>query len=107
MWPASVFKIHVCKIKITDTKFSGCCVVAITCPGLENGVFTEPVPSSLESQMTYLQTYTYSCMEGYITTDDTVVVCQPDSTLSISPPFCTGWFNNRRLFDAGEQTILS
>ena len=69
-----------------------CYVVAITCPGLENGVFTEPVPSSLESQMTYLETYTYSCMEGYVTSDNVTVVCQPDQILSIPPPVCTGWY---------------
>ena len=49
---------------------------------------TVDVPDNLN--MTYLDTYTYSCFEGYITTDELCTVCKPDGTLSVPPPNCTG-----------------
>ena len=49
---------------------------------------TVDVPDNLN--MTYLDTYTYSCLEGYTTTDDICTVCKSDGTLSVSPPNCTG-----------------
>ena len=40
--------------------------------------------------MEYLDTYTYSCIEGYATDDDVCTVCLADGTLSTPPPNCTG-----------------
>ena len=44
--------------------------------------------------MTYLDTYTYSCSEGYTTTDDICTVCESDGTLSGPSPNCTGNINS-------------
>ena len=61
------------------------------CPRPEPGINTDDVPDSLSGGLDYLETYTYSCMEGYTTTDDLCTVCQPDGTLSLTkPPNCTG-----------------
>ena len=67
-------------------------VVAITCPAPATpGVGVEPLPSDVAYGMKYLESYTYSCMEGYTTTDDLCTVCQPDGTLSLTTaPNCTG-----------------
>ena len=68
-------------------------VVAITCPApAAHGVGVEPLPSfGAENKLKYLESYTYSCMEGYTTTDDLCTVCQPDGTLSLTTaPNCTG-----------------
>lgn len=69
------------------------CYTAITCDSPGNGTNTVPIPPNIADGMTYLESYTYSCMEGYSTNDPLCVVCQPDSTLSISPPVCTGDYN--------------
>ena len=63
-------------------------IIEITCPKPAPGTNTVDVPDNLN--MTYLDTYTYSCSEGFITTDELCTVCQPDGTLSSSPPSCTG-----------------
>ena len=66
-------------------------VAVIKCPGLENGTNTVYVPDSLSDGLIYQESYTYSCMEGYTTTDELCTVCQPDGTLSLTkPPNCTG-----------------
>ena len=50
-----------------------------------------PIPETLKLSMNYLDTYTYSCAEGYSTSDELCVVCLPDGTLSIdSAPTCYG-----------------
>ena len=39
----------------------------------------------------YLESYTYSCKEGFITTDELVTTCLPNGTLSLAkPPTCIG-----------------
>ena len=63
-------------------------VTAATCSIPENGEFTEDVPADLN--LAYLDTYTYSCIEGYTTDDELVVVCQSDCELSAPPPNCSG-----------------
>ena len=63
-------------------------IIEITCPKPADGINTVDVPAALN--MTYLDTYAYSCLEGYTTTDDICTVCKSDGTLSVSPPNCTG-----------------
>ena len=63
-------------------------ITAITCPVPKNGAFTEDVPADLN--LAYLETYTYSCLEGYVTDNELVVVCQPDGKLSAPAPNCSG-----------------
>ena len=63
-------------------------IIEITCPKPAAGTNTVDIPDVLD--MTYLDTYTYSCLEGYITTDDICTVCKSDRTLSVPPPNCTG-----------------
>ena len=64
-------------------------IVAITCPGLMNGTNTEPVPADKASSMGYLESYTYSCLDGYTTDDELCTVCQPNGTLSSPAPMCS------------------
>ena len=55
------------------------------------GINTLAIPDYLEGGLSYLQTYTYSCLEGFTTNDDICVVCLPNKTLSLlKPPNCTG-----------------
>ena len=43
--------------------------------------------------LSYLESYTYSCKEGYATTDPLTTLCQPDGSLSLTrPPECSGKF---------------
>ena len=64
---------------------------AITCEPPKAGNNTRDIPEELlENGLTYLQSYTYSCLDGFSTTDDLCTVCKPDGTLSITPPNCTG-----------------
>ena len=68
-------------------------VTAITCTGPPPGTNTINIPANLAQGMSYLQSYTYSCMEGYNTTDELCTVCQPDGSLSLTvPPICAGNF---------------
>ena len=57
-----------------------------------NGTNTEPVPADKASSMGYLESYTYSCMEGYKTNDELCTVCQPDGELSSPAPDCVRKF---------------
>ena len=67
--------------------------LAITCPGLSEGVNTFALTSDEIDGLSYLESYTYSCNEGYTTTDGLFAVCQPDGSLSLTkPPSCTGEF---------------
>ena len=68
--------------------FENVLLSAITCPGLKNGINTEPVPADLSANVKYLDFYTYSCKEGYATNDVTCTVCLPDGTLSEPAPTC-------------------
>ena len=63
-------------------------ITEITCPKPAAGINTVEVPADLN--MTYLDTYTYSCLDGYTTTDELFTVCKPDESLSAPPPNCTG-----------------
>ena len=67
------------------------CTLAITCPGLSEGVNTEALTANEIDGLSYLESYTYSCKEGYNTTDPLTTLCQPDGSLSLSTaPECTG-----------------
>ena len=47
--------------------------------------------------LSYLETYTYTCLPGYSTTDCLSAICLPDGTLSLpQPPECTGKYVTRR-----------
>ena len=60
------------------------------CPAPENGTNTEPVPDSLQAGILYSDSYTYSCMEGYTTSDELCTVCLADGDLSLNmAPNCT------------------
>ena len=63
-------------------------IIEITCPKPDPGTNTVEVPADLN--MKYLDTYTYSCLEGFTTTDDICTVCKSNGTLSAGPPTCTG-----------------
>ena len=67
--------------------------LAITCPGLSEGVNTVNLTANEIDGLSYLESYTYSCIEGYTTTDPLTTLCQPDGSLSVTnPPNCTGRF---------------
>ena len=67
------------------------CILAITCPGLSEGVNTVNLTANEIDGLSYLESYTYSCIEGYTTTDPLTTLCQPDGSLSVTnPPTCTG-----------------
>ena len=52
---------------------------------------TVDLPDDVSDGLSYLESYTYSCKEGYSTTDELGTVCQPDGNLSLTtPPNCTG-----------------
>ena len=78
-------------------------LVEITCSAPATpGAGGEPLPVDVADGLDYLESYTYSCMEGYNTTDDLCTVCQPDGTLSLTTaPTCTSEFiffiNNHEL----------
>ena len=59
---------------------------------MEQGAFTENIPAD-SVDLAYLETYTYACMEGYVTDDELVVVCLPDGELSSPAPNCSGQFS--------------
>ena len=63
-------------------------IIEIACPKPDPGTNTVEVPADLN--MKYLDTYTYSCLEGFTTTDDICTVCKSNGTLSAGPPTCTG-----------------
>ena len=54
-----------------------------------NGTNTEPVPADKASSMGYLDSYTYSCLDGYRTDDELCTVCQPNGSLSSPAPMCS------------------
>lgn len=79
-------------------------ILEIACGKPLDGTNTYPIPENLA--MYYLDTYTYSCMEGYTTDDELYTVCQPDGTLSLADlPTCTGDFMHR-LVHIDLQTLI-
>ena len=67
---------------------------AITCPAPSPGVNTVSLTANEIDGLSYLESYTYSCMEGYNTTDPLTTICQPDGSLSLTtPPVCNGEFH--------------
>ena len=76
---------------LSGVKQLNVCILAITCPGLSEGVNTVNLTANEIDGLSYLESYTYSCMEGYATTDPLTTLCQPDGSLSVTnPPNCTG-----------------
>jgi hypothetical protein len=59
----------------------------ITCGIPPNGTFTEVVPPM---PIMFEQTFTYSCISGYKTTDDLTVSCMIDGQFSAAAPTCSG-----------------
>ena len=67
------------------------CFTEITCSAPSPGENTVDLPDDVLDGLSYLQSYTYSCKEGFNTTDDLCTVCQPDGTLSLTnAPVCKG-----------------
>ena len=67
------------------------CFIAITCSAPLPGENTVDLPNDVTDGLSYLESYTYSCREGYTTTDELCTVCQPDGSLSLAtPPRCAG-----------------
>ena len=63
----------------------------ISCPPPPPGINTLDDLDRLQQNLTYGDIYTYSCREGYATTDDIYTVCQTYGNLSLTtPPTCTG-----------------
>ena len=59
----------------------------ISCGIPANGTNTQAVP---QDSLIYNNTYSYSCLTGYTTTDVLTVECLSDGTLSLhTPPNCT------------------
>ena len=76
---------------LSGVKQLNVCILAITCPGLSEGVNTVSLTANEIDGLSYLESYTYSCIEGYATTDPVTTLCQPDGSLSVTnPPNCTG-----------------
>ena len=65
------------------------CYTAIRCNPPEPGTATKPLPADVADGMSYLQTYTYSCLDGYRTDNELCTVCQPNGTLSSPAPMCS------------------
>ena len=57
------------------------------CTETPPGVNTDPIPGD-SKVLQYLESYTYSCKEGYTTNDTLCTVCLPDGTLSEPAPEC-------------------
>ena len=64
----------------------------IICEAPEPGSNTNPIPNDMvQLGMRYLETYTYSCLPGFETSDDVCTVCLPNGMLSLeATPNCTG-----------------
>ena len=57
----------------------------VTCDAPSNGTNTNPVPNE---RLTAQESYTYSCLDGYVTNDTLCTVCQLNGELSVPPPVC-------------------
>ena len=64
------------------------CFVGVTCPPVPPGMYTSYVPENLT--LNALESYTYSCIDGFTTDDDLCTVCLSNGSLSIPPPSCSG-----------------
>lgn len=59
--------------------------------GLPESDTTLPVPEEKKLGLRHLETYSYSCIEGYRTDDELCAVCQADGSFSLEvAPNCTG-----------------
>ena len=66
--------------------------IEITCPAPESGMNTEDVHVN---SLKYLESYTYSCMYGYETSDKIYTECLSNGSLSLtSPPNCSGKYTD-------------
>ena len=66
-------------------------VLATKCPAPASGTNTEKIPDKVQEGLLYSESYTYSCLKGYETSDEVCTVCQQDGTWSmINPPICLG-----------------
>ena len=64
-------------------------ITVVMCPQPENGTNTEPVPE-FQGGIEYPGSYTYSCKEGYVTSDELCTICLLNGSLSLTtPPVCT------------------
>ena len=63
----------------------------IICDAPPAGDNTEPIPADIVALgLGHLESYTYSCLSGFATTDELCTVCLPDGTLSMdAAPNCT------------------
>ena len=62
-------------------------------------MYTSYVPENLT--LNALESYTYSCIDGYATDDNLCTVCLSNGALSSPPPNCTGkwkWLNFSVMF---------
>ena len=67
-------------------------IAAVVCGTPPDGNNTVMMPFGLV--LAYLDTYTYTCLEGYSTDDELCTVCLPDGTLSLAePPICECTFS--------------
>ena len=65
-------------------------IAVVMCSSPENGTNTEPIPDDLQGGIPYPGSYTYSCKEGYMTSDELCTVCLLNGNLSLAtPPVCT------------------
>ena len=61
----------------------------MACEETPEGNNTEPVPGD-SKVLEFMESYTYSCKEGYTTNDSLCTVCQANGTLSVPAPTCHG-----------------
>ena len=89
MW--KYFKVNRLSETLTKECKSVHLFTAITCPAPSSGENTVDLPDDVLDGLSYLEPYTYSCKEGYTTTDELCTICQPDGSLSTNvPPVCKG-----------------
>ena len=67
-------------------------IVVTKCLAPLNGNNTKPVPESINTNgLPYSETYVYSCIDGFATTDDVYTTCLLNGSLSLThPPSCKG-----------------
>ena len=72
-----------------------CNILEIFCSPPQPGTNTVEVPGT---NLKYQEIYTYSCKDGYNTSDEISTVCQSDGSLSVNnPPSCSGeWLSVRK-----------
>ena len=71
-----------------------CCILAIICPAPKPGINTVEIPDVVLDGLFHLESYTYSCIDGFVTNDDLCTVCLQDGMLSLDKaPLCEGKYN--------------